>query len=288
MEVKSADAGLLKNNRGKLYLVGTPIGNLEDITLRAIRTLRDVDLIACEDTRQTQKLLNHHKIETPTTSYHEHNEMTRAPELVMRLEEGARIAVVSDAGMPGISDPGYRLVGLCIRHNIPVVPIPGPSAFAAALVSSGLPTHAFHFWGFLPPKKAARRKALKTVGESPATSIFFESPHRILETLEDIREVLGDRPAVVAREITKIHEEFLRGRVSELFHVLKSSPSIPGEITLLIAGEGQEHSTAVHSQPLKERVQELIKKKLSRMEALKTVAKERHISKSQAYKEFEA
>ena len=291
MEDKSGGAGgaLFKNNRGTLYLVGTPIGNLEDITLRALRTLRDVDLIACEDTRQTQKLLNHHKIETPTTSYHEHNEMTRAPELMIRLEEGSRIAIVSDAGMPGISDPGYRLVGLCIRHNIPVVPIPGPSAFAAALVSSGLPTHAFHFWGFLPPKKVARRKALKAVADSPATSIFFESPHRILETLEDIQEVLGDRPAVVAREITKIHEEFLRGRVSELLQTLKNRLSIPGEITLLVAGEGQEHSTAVHSQPLKERVRELMqKKKLSRMEALKSVAKERHISKSQAYKEFEA
>ena len=280
--------GFQKNNRGTLYLVGTPIGNLEDITLRGLRILRESDLIACEDTRQTQKLLNHHEIETPTTSYHEHNELTRAPELVMRLEEGARIALVSDAGMPGISDPGYRLVGLCIRHNIPVVPVPGPSAVAASLVASGLPTHSFRFHGFLPPKKAARRKVLEGIRESTATAVFFESPRRLLEALEDVQAVLGDRPVVVARELTKIHEEFVRGRCAEVLEELRGRASIAGEITLLIAGAGHEPVNAVHTQPLKDRVQELIEtEKLNRMEALKAVARERHISKSQAYKEFE-
>src|SRR5579862_5180585 len=165
-----------------LYLVGTPIGNLEDITLRAVRVLKESDLIACEDTRQTQKLLNHYGIVTKTTSYHEHNEMTRAPELVKELEEGARIALVTDAGMPGISDPGFRLITLAIQHKIPVVPIPGASAFLSALVASGLPTDSFRFSGFLPPKRGARRKVLESVRESPRTQVFYEAPHRVKET----------------------------------------------------------------------------------------------------------
>ncbi len=283
-----ADVRGFNHSQGSLYLVGTPIGNLEDVTLRALRVLREADLIACEDTRQTQKLLRHYEIETPATSYHEHNEMTRAPELVLRMEEGARIALVSDAGMPGVSDPGYRLVGLCIRHNIPVVPVPGPSALVAGLVASGLPTNAFQFFGFLPPKKTARRKFLEQMRESMATSIFFESPRRVLAALEDVLEILGDRPAVLAREITKIHEEFVRGKCSEVLGALRKRSSIPGEITLLVAGAGAEHSHEVHSQPLKERVEELMQQgKLSRMEALKAVARERHISKSQAYREFQ-
>src|SRR5215470_14393856 len=167
-----------------LYLVATPIGNLEDITLRALRVLKEVDLIACEDTRHTQKLLNHYAITTRTTSYHEHNEMTRAPELVVELEQGARIALVSDAGMPGISDPGFRLIALAIRHHLPVVPIPGSSAFLAALVASGLPTDSFRFSGFLPPKAGQRRKLLESVKASPRTQVFYEAPHRVVETLE--------------------------------------------------------------------------------------------------------
>lgn len=276
------------DTKGTLYLVGTPIGNLEDITMRALRILREADLIACEDTRQTQKLLNHYQIETPVTSYHEHNEMTRAPELVLRLEEGAHIALVSDAGMPGISDPGYRLVILSIRHNIPVTPVPGPSALIASLVASGLPTDAFQFFGFLPAKKTARRKFLEQLRESSSTSILFESPHRIVESLEDVLDVLGDRPTVLARELTKIHEEYLRGKCSAVLQELQKRASVPGEITLLIAAAGEEQSHTVHAQPLKDRVDELMKQqKLTRMEALKTVARERHISKSQAYREFE-
>src|ERR1700728_4202130 len=189
-----------------LYLVGTPIGNLEDITLRAVRVLKEVDVIACEDTRQTQKLLNHYGITTRTISYHEHNEMTRAAELVKEMQEGASVALVTDAGMPGISDPGFRLISLAIRHHVPVVPIPGASAFLSALVASGLPTDAFHFGGFLPAKSGARRTALETICNSPRTQLFYEAPHRIVECLRDVVEVLGpDRHVVVAREVTKLH-----------------------------------------------------------------------------------
>src|ERR1043165_665605 len=194
-----------------LYLVETPIGNLEDITLRALLILKEVDVIACEDTRQTQKLLNHYAIQARTTSYHEHNEMTRSAELVREMQEGARVALVSDAGMPGISDPGYRLITLAIRHHVPVVPVPGASAFLAALVASGLPTDSFRFSGFLPAKRGERRAALEAIKNSPRTQVFYEAPHRIVEALTDVVEVLGPgRHVVVAREVTKIHEEFLR------------------------------------------------------------------------------
>src|ERR1700682_5611431 len=174
-----------------LYLVGTPIGNLEDITLRALRVLKESDLIACEDTRQTQKLLNHYGITTRTISYHEHNEMTRSAELVLELERGARVALVTDAGMPGISDPGYRLISLAIRHHVPVVPIPGASAFLSALVASGLSTDSFRFSGFLPAKAGQRRQVLESVLEAQRTQIFYEAPHRIKEALQDIVEILG-------------------------------------------------------------------------------------------------
>src|SRR5712672_2287797 len=225
-----------------LYLVATPIGNLEDITLRALRVLKEVDLIACEDTRQTLKLLSHYGIHTRTVSYHEHNEMTKAAELVVDLESGAKIALVTDAGMPGISDPGFRLIALAIRHHVPVVPIPGASAFLAGLVASGLPTDSFRFSGFLPAKSGQRRKLLESVRESPRTQVFYEAPHRLLETLADVAEVLGeDRHVVVAREVTKIHEEFLRGRTVEVLEQLKSRGDVKGEITLLIAKtEGSE------------------------------------------------
>src|SRR3954468_6415953 len=205
------------HGRGTLYIVARPIGNLDDITLRALRILKEVDLIACEDTRQTQKLLNHYGIEKRTVSYHEHNEMTRAAELIVDVERGASIALVTDAGMPGISDPGFRLITLAIRHHVPVVPIPGASAFLAALVASGLPTDSFRFSGFLPVKSGQRRKLLESVRESPRTQVFYEAPHRLLETLTDVVEVWGsERHVVVAREVTKIYEEFLRGRAAEV------------------------------------------------------------------------
>src|ERR1700675_3380815 len=180
-----------------LYIVATPIGNLEDITFRAIRLLKEVDVIACEDTRQTQKLLNHYGITTRTISYHEHNEMTRSAELVKDMQEGASVALVTDAGMPGISDPGFRLISLAIRHHVPVVPIPGASAFLAALVASGLPTDSFRFSGFLPAKRGERRKLLESVRESPRTQVFYDAPHRLLETLSDVVELLGNARHVV-------------------------------------------------------------------------------------------
>jgi 16S rRNA (cytidine1402-2'-O)-methyltransferase len=218
-----------------LYLVATPIGNLEDITLRALRVLKEVDVIACEDTRHTQKLLNHYAIATRTTSYHEHNEMTKAAELVKEMQEGASLALVTDAGMPGISDPGYRLITLAIRHHVPVVPVPGASAFLAALVASGLPTDSFRFSGFLPAKRGERRTILETIKNSPRTQVFYEAPHRIVESLEDVVEVLGaSRHVVLAREVTKIHEEFLRGRAGEVLETLKKREMVKGEITLLI------------------------------------------------------
>lgn len=277
--------------RPALYLVGTPIGNLEDITLRALRVLKEVDVIACEDTRQTQKLLNHFAIGTRTTSYHEHNEITKAAELVKEMQEGASVALVTDAGMPGISDPGYRLVSLSIQHHVPVVPIPGASAFLAALVASGLPTDSFRFSGFLPPKRGERRTLLGGVKNSPRTQVFYEAPHRIVESLEDVVEVLGEsRHVVVAREVTKIHEEFLRGRAGEILETLKSREVVKGEITLLVgkAEEGNAETAAVARQTVRQRVEQIMaEEKVDEKVALKRVAKERGVSKSEAYREWQ-
>ena len=274
-----------------LYLVATPIGNLEDITLRALRVLKEVDVIACEDTRQTQKLLNHYAIATRTTSYHEHNEMTKSAELVKELQEGASVALVTDAGMPGISDPGYRLVTLAIRHHVPVVPVPGASAFLAALVASGLPTDSFRFSGFLPAKRGERRTVLETVKNSPRTLVFYEAPHRIVEALEDVAEVVGGaRHVVIAREVTKIHEEFLRGRASDVLETLKAREAVKGEITMLIAkAEEQDVATAAFGrQGIRERVQQIMaEEKVDEKAALKKVAKERGVSKSEAYRELQ-
>ena len=279
------------NHRGTLYLVGTPIGNLEDITLRAIRTLKEVQLVACEDTRQTQKLLNHYGVETHTTSYHEHNELTKSAELVMQLEQGKSIALVTDAGMPGISDPGFRLVTLAIRHRISVVPIPGPSAFLSALVASGLPTDAFRFLGFLPSKEGQRAKMLEQVRNSTRTVIFYEAPHRLLETVEEIVQVLGpERAIVVAREVTKLHEEFLRGTATEVLSELKHRQEVKGEITLLIgrAAEQQHGQSVFNAATVRTRVRELMKSEnLDERDALKRVAKEMGVSKSEAYREFQ-
>ncbi len=273
-----------------LYLVATPIGNLEDITLRALRILKEVDLIACEDTRQTSKLLNHYGIQTRTVSYHEHNEMTKAAELVVDLEGGAKIALVTDAGMPGISDPGFRLIALAIRHRVPVVPIPGASAFLAALVASGLPTDSFRFSGFLPSKTGQRRKLLETIKDSPRTQVFYEAPHRLLDTLTDVAEVLGeDRHVVVAREVTKIYEEFLRGRARDILDQLKARGDVKGEITLLIAkAEEGPGASALETVSVAQRVREIMaSEKADEKAALKKVAKERGIGKSEAYREWQ-
>ena len=273
-----------------LFLVATPIGNLEDITLRALRILKEVDLIACEDTRQTLKLLNHYGIQTRLVSYHEHNEMTKAAELVVDLEGGAQIALVTDAGMPGISDPGFRLIALAIRHHVPVVPIPGASAFLAALVASGLPTDSFRFSGFLPSKSGQRRKLLESVKDSPRTQVFYEAPHRLLETLADAAEMLGpDRHVVVAREVTKLHEEFLRGRVGDILEQLKARGDVKGEITLLIAKAEEGMATpASVAISVARRVRAIMaEEKVDEKAALKKVAKERGMGKSEAYREWQ-
>jgi len=272
-------------SRGCLYLVGTPIGNLEDLTLRALRILKEVDQIACEDTRHTQKLLAHYDIHKSLVSYHEHNEITRAPELVVAIEAGAKIALVSDAGTPLVSDPGHRLVTLCVRHKIPVIPIPGPSALLAALSASGLPNEEFLFVGFLPNRSGERRRALERLRIEDRTIIFYEAPHRVAETVADAQEILGDRTACLAREVTKLHEEFRRGKLSELAASLAERPA-RGEITLLIAPEESvvAGSQAGTSQSIAARVEELMHQaKLDRKEALKVAAKERGLTRRAAY-----
>jgi 16S rRNA (cytidine1402-2'-O)-methyltransferase len=271
-----------------LYLVATPIGNLEDITLRAVRVLKEADQIACEDTRQTQKLLNHYGISSRTVSYHEHNELTRASELVLDLEGGARVALVTDAGMPGISDPGFRLISLAIRHHIPVVPIPGASAFLAALVASGLPTDSFRFSGFLPAKTGQRRQMLESVKASPRTQVFYEAPHRVKEAVEDVVDILGtERQLVIAREVTKIHEEFLRGRAGDVLEILKARADIKGEITLLI-GKAEEGQKVASGLSVRQRLERIVaEEKLDEKAALKRIAKEMGVSKSEAYRELQ-
>ena len=274
--------------RGCLYLVGTPIGNLEDITLRALRILQEVDQIACEDTRHTRKLLDHYNIQKPLVSYHEHNEMTRAAELLIALEQGARIALVTDAGMPLVSDPGFHLVSLCRRHQIPVVPIPGPSALLAALSASGLSCDEFVFVGFLPSRRNERRRALEKLRGEERTLIFYEAPHRIEESIADAHDVLGDRPACLAREVTKLHEEFRHGRLSELVASLEERPA-RGEITLLIGRSDGAQSAipAVSAQTLSARVEELMQEaKLDRKEALKVAAREHGLTRRAAYAEM--
>src|SRR5215471_5600352 len=214
---------MAKTGKGVLYIVATPIGNLEDMTYRAVRILKEADLIACEDTRQTRKLLDHYGIEKPMLSYHEHNELERAQELIARLAGGATIAQVSDAGMPGISDPGYRVVKLATERGIPVVPVPGASALVAALAASGLPTDAFEFRGFLPAKAGQRRTALEQIRPLQHTIVLYEAPHRLVETMEDIVQILGGRrPVVIARELTKLHEEFIRGTAAEVLERVRN------------------------------------------------------------------
>jgi 16S rRNA (cytidine1402-2'-O)-methyltransferase len=271
-----------------LYLVATPIGNLEDITLRALRVLKEVDCIACEDTRQTQKLLNHYGITTRTTSYHEHNEREKAMELVADLERGGRIAVVTDAGMPGISDPGFRLTSLAIERGVPVIPIPGASAFLAGLVGSGMPTDSFRFGAFLPAKAGQRRQAIESVRESERTEVFYEAPHRIKEALQDVVDLLGaSRPVVVARELTKLHEEFLRGPAAEVLATLSARGDVKGEITLII-GKAGEVEAAAPRVGVRERVRQIVaEEKLDEKAALKKIAKEMGVSKSEAYRELQ-
>jgi len=277
---------------GCLYLVATPIGHLEDITLRALRVLKEVDFIACEDTRQTRKLLTHYGIRKRLVSYHEHNEITRAAGLVLELEQGAQVALVSDAGMPLISDPGHHLLSMCRRHHIPVVPVPGPTAVAAALAASGLPTDRFLFRGFLPARAGERRRALvelTALGQQAGTLVFYEAPHRLLDALADMAAILGNRQAVVAREVTKVHEEFLGGSLEEILVHFEAHPP-RGEITLLVAPpatNGEEKTQPAPLPPLAQRVAQLVEEqRLDRKAALKQAARERGLSKREAYKQL--
>jgi 16S rRNA (cytidine1402-2'-O)-methyltransferase len=287
-KTKAAEA----REEGCLYVIATPIGNLEDITLRALRVLKEADLIACEDTRQTLKLLSHFEIAKRLVSYHEHNELTRAPEIVIELEQGAKVALVSDAGTPTISDPGYRLVHLCLRHGIRVVPVPGASAFVAALSASGMPINEFVFAEFLPARPTERRKALRALGTEPRTLALYEAPHRLLDALEDALEILGNRPAVIAREITKIYEEFLRGHLEDLVAAVRKKPP-RGEITLLIGppdGQAQHAADAAAKAaavPLARHVEQIMAERgIDRKAALKQAARERGLTHREAYKQL--
>jgi 16S rRNA (cytidine1402-2'-O)-methyltransferase len=289
---KNSKAAPVDAGAGCLYVVSTPIGNLEDISLRALRVLKEADLIACEDTRQTMKLLSHFNIPKRLVSYHEHNEITRAPEIVIELEQGAKVALVSDAGTPAISDPGYRLVSLCLRHEIQVVPIPGASALVAALAASGMPIEQLVFAGILPARPTERRKALRELATEPRTFALYEAPHRLLDTLEDTLEILGNRPAVIAREVTKVYEEFVRGHLEDLVAATrKKAPR--GEITVLIGpadGQAQhaaEASNPRNAVPLARHVEEImVERGVDRKAALKQAARERGLTRREAYKQL--
>ena len=276
---------------GCLYVVATPIGNLEDITVRALRILKEVDAIACEDTRETLKLLSHFGFQKRLVSYHEHNEITQAPELVIELEQGAKIALVSDAGTPAISDPGHRLVSLALRHGIRVLPVPGASAFVAALAASGMPIEQFSFIGFLPARQSHRRKALHDLAGEKRTLVLYEAPHRLQDALEDALEILGNRPAVIAREVTKVYEEFLRDHLEGLVERVRQKPP-KGEITILIGpADGQPvHNHVAESAarvPLAHRVDEIMtQRSVDRKAALKQAARERGLTKREAYKQL--
>jgi 16S rRNA (cytidine1402-2'-O)-methyltransferase len=277
---------LLKNEKkGKLYIVGTPIGNLEDITLRALRVLREVDLIAAEDTRQVRKILNKYDIRNQSISYHEHNEASQSQRIVNELITGKDVALVSDAGTPGISDPGYRLVNLALKKGVEVIPVPGPSALVASLSISGLPTDCFFFAGFLPAKKGERIKKLQEYKNYSSTLVFYEAPHRIVKSLQDILSVLGNRQIVMARELTKMHEEALHGNVDEVISLLKAR-QVKGEITLLIDGKKIEKIIHIADIDLEDKIKELKKTGLTEKEAMKKVARQLNISKSDVYREL--
>lgn len=269
---------------GTLFLVATPIGNLQDMTFRAVEILREVDLIACEDTRHTRNLLNHFRISNRTVSYHEHNEKERAEELVDRLLAGESIAIVSDAGTPGICDPGFRIVQRGIDIGAAVVSIPGPAAFVAAVVSSGLATDAIYFGGFLPAKKGERAKRLEQVRDIPATLIFYEAPHRLARSLASCKSVLGDRHAAVARELTKLHEEIARGTLSSLVDRF-ADEKVKGEIVLIIARADPSDVRNANPGSLINRIANLVNEGSDRKSALKKAAKEFGLSKSEAYRQ---
>jgi 16S rRNA (cytidine1402-2'-O)-methyltransferase len=269
---------------GTLYLVATPIGNLADITHRALQVLRDVDLIACEDTRHTRKLLQHYGIDTKTISYHEHNEQQRAAELIELLKDGSNVAVVSDAGTPAISDPGFRLVRAAVENEMTIVPLPGPSALISALIATGLPTDQFFFGGFLPARSSARRARFDELRSVPGTLIFYEAPHRLATSLRDAHEILGEREAVVARELTKLYEEFRRGRLSELAEHYSTVEQPRGEIVLLIDRTVLDEAAAAQPTSVAALMKQFEATGLDHRAALKKAARELGLSRAEAYR----
>lgn len=275
----------METERGKLYICATPIGNLEDITIRVLNTLKDVDLIAAEDTRHTIKLLNHFEISKPLTSYHEHNKMKKGPQLIDKLKEGHKIALVSDAGMPGISDPGEDIIRLCIENDIAVEVLPGANAVITALVASGLSTDKFAFEGFLDRNKKKRRERLEILSTDDRTLIFYESPHRLIDTLIDMEKILSDRNMVIARELTKKYEEIIRGNISHIINHFKANAP-KGEFVLLLEGGSieQRNDKSFENLSIEEHIVLYMDKGLAKKEAIKQVAKERNIPKKEVYK----
>lgn len=275
-----------KEPKGILYLVPTPIGNLADMTFRAVETLKEVDLIASEDTRNTQKLLNHFEIKVPQKSLHEHNYKERIPEMIALLKQGKKIAQVSDAGMPSISDPGHELVEACIEAEVAVVSLPGATAGMTALIASGLMPQPFYFHGFLPRKKNIQKEALATLKDQTATLIFYESPYRLKATVSNVLEVFGDRQVVVCRELTKLFEEYLRGSASEIVNYL-TEHQLKGEICLMVAGNHQvEEELPIFEGSLKEQVEAIIQTGESSKDAIKRVAKQQNLKKQDVYKAY--
>ena len=273
-----------KKQEGTLYLVATPIGNLDDITLRAIKVLKEADLIAAEDTRHTLKLLNHLEISKPMISYHRHNEEFRCEYLIKELKEGKNIALVSDAGTPGISDPGEEIVKNSIKENIKIVPIPGACAFVNALITSGISTKEFCFYGFLPLNKKNRKEKLEEIRDINKTVILYEAPHKIKNTLEDLEKILDkDRKIVLAREITKIHEEFIRGNIDE---ILEKSENLKGEMVLIIEGNNKEKENELCDLSIEEHYKYYEKQGLDKKEIIKKIAKDRNVNKNEIYKLF--
>lgn len=272
-----------ENKEGVLYIVATPIGNLEDITLRAIKILKEVDLIAAEDTRHTLKLLNHLNISKPMISYHRHNEEIRVDGLVQKLKEGENIALVSDAGTPGICDPGEEIIKECIKQNIKIVPIPGACAMINALIVSGIDTSEFIFLGFLPLNKKSRKLKLEEIKEANKTIILYEAPHKLKNTLNDLSEILEERQIVIAREITKIHEEYIRGTVKDLLNI---GDTLKGEIIIIIEKNNIEKENNLNILSLEEHYKFYENQGLEKKEIIKKIAKDRNVNKNEIYKKF--
>ena len=277
---------MIDKNKGKLYIVGTPIGNLDDITIRAVNTLRNVDVILAEDTRQTLKLLNHFEISKHMISYHRHNEETRTEELIKELKTGKNIGLVSDAGTPGICDPGEEIIKKCIEESIKVVPIPGACAMINALITSGISTKEFIFLGFLPLNKKSRKEKLEEIKNANKTIILYEAPHKLKNTLNDLSDILQSREVVLARELTKIHEEYIRGTVKEL---MEKTDNLKGEMILIIEKnnkDNEEELNSLNNLTLEEHYNFYEKRGLNKKEIIKKIAKDRNVSKNEIYQYF--